>query len=390
MPADGITESRRVRLDDEPLSEGDLIDAQPHEVRPRQRRRPVRLLLFLLLPVVLIAGAVWYVTGGQVMSTDDAYVDADKVGVATDVSGFVREVDVKDNQHVEAGQPLFRLGGQSFRFALASAQAQLGITRDSLLALQASYGDMQTQIKQAQEDLAYNQREYNRQEFLGSQHVASDETLDAARHGLQNAQQKVASLEQQLAGIAANLNGDPTGPVEQNPRYLEAVAERDEAQRNLNDTYVTAPFAGIVTNVPSIAPGKYLPASTTAFYLVSTDHVWITAEPKETELTYVREGQPATVTVDAYPNQTWHGTVASISPAAAEEFSLLPAENTSGNWVKVVERVPMRVLVDTTGMNLPQLRSGMSVEVNVNTGHPRGLPHFLAALFGQARGQGGQ
>ena len=168
----------------------------------------------------------------------------------------------------------------------------------------------------------------------------------------------------------------PTSTTAQHPQYLQAQAQVDEAQRQLDHTVVKAPFAGIVTNVPSIAPGKYLAASTTAFYLVDTDHVWVDANPKETELTYVRPGQPVTVTVDTYPDAVWHGTVESISPAAAQEFSLLPAQNTSGNWVKVVQRVPMRVRVDTSDQKLPPLRAGMSVEVNVDTGHARGLPHL--------------
>jgi len=157
---------------------------------------------------------------------------------------------------------------------------------------------------------------------------------------------------------------------------LQAQAQVDEAQRELDHTVVKAPFAGTVTSVPSIAPGKYLAASTTAFYLVDTDHLWVSANPKETELTYVKPGQPVTVTVDTYPDAVWNGTVQSISPAAAQEFSLLPAQNTSGNWVKVVQRVPIRVRVDTSDQKLPLLRAGMSVEVNVDTGHARGLPHL--------------
>jgi membrane fusion protein, multidrug efflux system len=141
----------------------------------------------------------------------------------------------------------------------------------------------------------------------------------------------------------------------------------------------------MVTDVPSIAPGKYLAASTTAFYLVATDHVWVDANPKETELTYVRPGQLVTVTVDTYPDGRWKGTVQSISPAAAQEFTLLPAQNSSGNWVKIVQRIPMRVRLDTSDRTLPPLRAGMSVEVNVDTGHARGVPHFLSALFGRAR-----
>jgi hypothetical protein len=115
----------------------------------------------------------------------------------------------------------------------------------------------------------------------------------------------------------------PDGPVEKNPRYLDALAQRDEAARQLAHTVVRASFAGIVTNVPSIAPGKYLPASTTAFFLVAADHVWVNADPKETELTYVHPGQPVTVTIDTYPDAEWDGTVASISPAASQEFAFV-------------------------------------------------------------------
>jgi membrane fusion protein (multidrug efflux system) len=352
------------------------------ETAPRSpRRRWVRWMSFALLPLALIAGAYWYVTGGQVMSTDDAYVEADKVGISTDVSGIVTEIGVSNNQEVAEGQVLFRMDDLPFRLALERAEAQVGIVRNDLNALKANYGDMQAQIKQAQYDIEYYDREFHRQQDLAAKNIASQQTFDTARRNLQNAQQKLASLNQQLAAIAANLNGDPSIPVEQHPRYRDAVAQRNEAARQLDHTVVKAPFAGIVTNVPSIAPGKYLQASTTAFYLVATDHLWVDSNPKETELTYVRSGQPVTVTVDTYPDVEWHGTIESISPAAAQEFSLLPAQNTSGNWVKVVQRIPMRVRVDTSDKNLPPLRAGMSVEVDVDTGHTRGLPHFLAALF---------
>jgi membrane fusion protein (multidrug efflux system) len=340
----------------------------------------VRWASFALLPLVLIVGGYWYVTGGQAISTDDAYTEADKVGISTDVAGIVKEIDVRNNQHVEAGQVLYRLDDLPFQYALARADAQVGMDRDALNALTANYRDMQAQIKQALDDVDYYDREFHRQQELAAKQFASQQTFDAARRNLQNAQQKLASLNQQLAAVAANLNGDPDGPVEQNPRYRQAVAQRDEAARQLDHTIVKAPFAGIVTNVPAIAPGKYLPASMTAFYLVDADHVWVDANPKETQLTYVRPGQSVTVTVDTYPNAEWHGTVESISPAAAQEFSLLPAQNTSGNWVKVVQRIPMRVRVDASDKNLPPLRAGMSVEVEVDTGHPRGLPQFLAAL----------
>jgi membrane fusion protein, multidrug efflux system len=345
----------------------------------------LRRSMFGLLPLALCVGAYWYITGGNVVSMDDAYVEADKVGVSTDVPGIVAEVAVTENQHVQAGQILYRLDDLQLRFALARAEAQIGTVRDALNALKANYRDMQSQIQQAQNDIEYFDTEFHRQQDLLTAHVASQSTFDTARRNLQNAQQKLVSMTQQLGAIAANLDDDPAGEVEKKPRYLDAVAQRDEAARQLAHTVVKAPFAGIVTNVPAIAPGKYLQASVTAFYLVAADHVWVVANPKETELTYVRTGQPAVVTVDTYPDLQWNGSVESISPAAAQEFSLLPAQNTSGNWVKVVQRVPLRVRIDTNDKSLPPLRPGMSVEVDVDTEHSRGLPRFLTAMFGHDR-----
>jgi membrane fusion protein, multidrug efflux system len=366
--------------DDQAKKQPSMSDAaSPPKPGGRHWRRHA---LLALLPLVLIGGGYWYVTGGQTVSIDDAYVESDKVGVSTDVAGIVKNVDVLENQHVETGQVLYRLDDLPFRLALARADAQTGVVRDALNALKANYRDMQAQIDQANNDISYYDTEFRRQEGLLSAHVASQATFDAARRNLQNAKQKLASLVQQLGAIDANLDGDPMGPVEKNPRYLDAMAQRDEAARQLAHTVVRAPFSGMVTNVSSIAPGKYLQASMTAFSLIAADHVWIVANPKETELTYVRPGQAALVTVDTYPDTQWVGSVESVSPAAAQEFSLLPAQNTSGNWVKVVQRIPMRVRVDPSDRSLPPLRAGMSVEVDVQTGHQRGIPHFLTALFG--------
>ena len=400
MPADATIVSLRSEAAEAPAARHDVPRKQPQRPPREQPERPIgtslepkkppqsarrrwpRWALFALLPLALIAGGYWYVTGGRVMSTDNAYVEADKVGISTDVSGMVKEIDVKNNQHVEDGQVLFRLDDLPFRLALERADAQVGNVRNDLNALKANYRDMQAQIQQAQHDVEYYDREFRRQQSLLRSGAAAQVAFDTARRNLLNAQQKLASLNQQLAAIAANLNGDPNIPVEQHPRYRDAVAQRNEAARQLDHTVVKAPFAGIVTNVPSLAPGKYLQASMTAFYLVATDYVWVDSNPKETELTNVRPGQPVMVTVDTYPDVEWHGAVESISPAAAQEFSLLPAQNTSGNWVKVVQRIPMRVRLDTSNKNLPPLRAGMSVEVNVDTGHQRGLPQFLTALLG--------
>jgi membrane fusion protein, multidrug efflux system len=348
------------------------------------RQRSLRWALFALLPFALIGGGYWYVTGGQVMSTDDSYVGAETVGISTDVAGIVRDIDVTDNQHVDPGQVLYSLDPRQFQIALDNAKANLAQTALTIDSMKADYTRMlsDTAAQQAQVDL--DQVTYDRYAALVHSDTISKANYDQVRFTLELDKNKLESLRQQAAVQLARLAGNPNIPVTQHPQYLQAKAQVDEAQRQLDHTVVKAPFAGIVTNVPSIAPGKYLAASTTAFYLVNTDQVWVEATPKETELTYVRPGQPVTVTVDAYPDAQWHGTVASVSPAAAQQFSLLPAQNTSGNWVKVVQRIAMRVRVDANDKKLPPLRAGMSVEADVDTGHARGLPHFLAALLGRA------
>jgi membrane fusion protein (multidrug efflux system) len=345
-------------------------------------RRPwTRQALFFLLPLALIGGGYWYVAGGRIMSTDDAYVNADKVGISTDVSGTVSEVNVTDNQQVAAGQILYRLDPLQFQITLANAQAnraQIALTLDSM---RRDYRRMLTDAAAEQAQVALDRTRYERAARLLTSGVESRAGYDQAQYTQQADESKLEALRQEARVQLAKLGGNPDVQTSQFPQYLQADAQVAEAQRELVHTVVLAPFAGIVTNVPAIAPGKYLPASTTAFNLVDTQHVWIDATPKETELTYVRAGQPASLIVDTYPNVRWRGTVESLSPAAAQEFALLPAQNTSGNWVKVVQRVQMRIRVDTSNRRMPPLRAGMSVEVDIDTSHRRGLPHFLTSLF---------
>jgi membrane fusion protein (multidrug efflux system) len=346
----------------------------------------IRWALFAVLPLALIAGAYWYVAGGQVMSTDDAYVEADTVGISTDVAGIVKEIDVVNNQRVAAGQILYRLDPEQFQIALDNAKANLAQTALAIDSMKQDYARMLSDAAAQQGQVNLDQATHDRTAALLPSGTASKAAYDQARFTLEVGKNKLQSLRRQAAVQLARLAGNADIPVMEHPQYLQAKAQVDEAQRQLDHTIVKSPFAGTVTNVPSIAPGKYLAASMTAFYLVDGDHVWIDATPKETELTFVQLGQSVTVTVDTYPDAEWRGTVESISPAAAQQFSLLPAQNTSGNWVKVVQRIPMRVRVETSNKNLPPLRAGMSVEVNVNTGHARGLPRFLTALFVRVQG----
>jgi membrane fusion protein (multidrug efflux system) len=354
----------------------------------RPKRRWLRTFLFLLLPVALIGGGYVYVTGGQVMSTDNAYVQANTVGVSTDVSGTVASVEVHDNEVVKKGQVLFRLKQDSFKIALAGAQAQLGTVRNQILTLKATYDQAEAQIAQAKADIPYYQANFKRQADLRSSTAYNKAAYDLAQQQLTAAQEKVKVAETAAAAALAQLGNDPNEAVEDNPFYQQALSAVNDAQRELNDTVVKAPFDGIVTNVPALQVGQYLKAAQPGFSLVSNTDIWVEASPKETELTYVRPGQPVTVTVDTYPGVEWKGVVGSISPASGSSFSMLPAQNTTGNWVKVVQRIPMIVKL-TDLADKPQLRVGMSVIVNVDTGHARGLPTLISRLFdhfGKARG----
>jgi membrane fusion protein (multidrug efflux system) len=238
---------------------------------------------------------------------------------------------------------------------------------------------MQAGLAKTEADVSFYQKEFQRVQDLVNRNVTAQAQLDAGTHNLEAARDHVTMMQQQLAGIAAQLDGRPDAPVEDHSQYKAALAARDRAARDLAHTVVRAPMDGIVANVSALQPGEYLAAGQAAFALVAVDHVWVEANPKETDLTYVQPGQPVTVTVDTYPGRVWEGTVGSLSPASQSSFSLLPAQNTSGNWVKVVQRIPLRVRVETKP-DEPQLRAGMSAEIAVDTGHQRHLSDLLAWL----------
>lgn len=373
--ADG--EAAGLTSDDEP----EIVPNGQAAPKVCARSNRLRKISFVLLPVALVAGGYWYVTGGRVMSTDNAYVQADTVGITTDVAGIVAAIDVQNNQLVKKGQVLLRLEQEPFEIALDGAKAQLGTARNEILALKANYKQSLAEIAQAEADIPFYETAFKRQEGLVGSPAASKAAYDQAKQNLDAAEQKVEVAKAKAAAILAQLGGDADKPVEAYPAYLQAKSAVDKGGRDLKETVIRAPFDGIVTNVPSIQVGAYLDAAQQAFSLVSTSNIWIAASPKETELTHVKPGQPVTVSVDTYPGVEWHGTVESISPASGSSFSLLPAQNTTGNWVKVVQRIPMIVRFDDLG-GKPPLRVGMSATVDVDTGHARGLPTVVSDLMG--------
>jgi membrane fusion protein (multidrug efflux system) len=339
--------------------------------------KTLRRMLLTAGPVLVLAGALFvYATGGRYISTDDAYVHAGKLTVATDVSGIVANVAVKESQQVDKGQVLFTLDQEPFQIALAGAQANLGTVRNQLTTLQATYRQKQAQIEQAKTDVAFYETTFQRQQDLLKRGVASQAAYDQARRDLDSARQKVTMAQSDAQATLAQLGGNADAPIEQNPNYLAAQAQVDKAQRDLRRTTVLAPIPGIVTNVDALQVGEYLPAAQAAFSLVSSADVWIEANPKESDLTYLKPGAPAIVTIDAYPGREWQATVSSLRPATGTEFSVLPAQNATGNWVKVVQRVPIRLAVQMPP-DAPPLRTGMSATVEIDTGHRRALGDLL-------------
>ena len=346
------------------------------------RARWLRLALMFALPVVVvIAGTGWYLTSGRYVSTDDAYVQADTVAVSSDVAGRVVGVDVKDNQHVTAGQVLIRLDQRPFRTAVEQAKAQLASARLQVEGLRASYRQRQAELASAQDTLNYQQREFDRQQKLLSGGITSQANYDQARNRLATARQQVASVQQQLAAVLASLGGNPDIATNDHPMVQQAQAQLDQAELNLSYTAIAAPADGIVTNVSKLPVGSYLNAAMPAFSLVQTDRPWIEANYKETEVTHMKAGDAATVTVDAYPGTTFKGHVASLSPGTGSVFSVLPPQNATGNWVKVVQRLPVRIELDNPDPNQP-LRAGMSVTADVDTGYRNHLVAAIESFFG--------
>ena len=292
--------------------------------------------------------------------------------ISTEVGGRIAEIEVRDNQTVTKGEVLFRLDQQSFLIAVADAEAKLADAHLKVPALLATYRQRVADEADARANLAYQTREYARQSQLQPQGISSRAQLDQAKSNFDSAQQKVAAATQAVASALADLGGDLNTPADKFPLVREAQAELDRARLDLSYTVIHAPIDGIVTKVGQIEIGDHVNAATPLFALMSSTDIWVEANFKETQLTYMHPGQSVTLAVDAYPQRVFHGTVTSSSPGTGSSFSLLPPENSSGNWVKVVQRLPIRISIDDADQKSP-LAVGMSVEAEVDTEHHRSL-----------------
>jgi membrane fusion protein, multidrug efflux system len=355
----------------------------PAPVPRRRSRRSLARAVMWMLPVVAVAIGLWvYLGSGRYVGTDNAYVKGDRVLIAPEIAGVVIEVLVQENQPVTKGQLLFRLDDSPYKLALAKAEAELESAIAEIQGLRASWRQKREEVKLSHSQEAFSQIEFDRQSDLALRKIGLGKTMDEARRDLDVSRQRTAMLNEELLRIEAALAGDPKIKAEDHPKVRQIRAMRDEAILNLKRTRIDAPIAGIAARRPVV--GAYASAGTAMMTVVADTGLWIEANYKETDLARVRPGQRVSFQVDTYPDRTWHGVVTSISQATGAEFAVLPPQNASGNWVKVVQRIPVRIEVRTTDSD-PPLRMGMSVSVDIDTGYKRSFGDLVASverLFG--------
>jgi membrane fusion protein (multidrug efflux system) len=351
---------------------------------PRRRlmaglRRYRRMLLLVVLPVVaLIAGVTFYLNGGRYVTTDDAYVGAQKVLITPDISGKIEKVVVQEGQRVKQGDVLFEIDPVPFQLAAQQAQATLDqahTTYDNLRANIKIYNDM-AQLMQQAVDL--KQHDVDRKSTLVKSNFGSQLDLDNASNALVTANAELQFVRQQTSSARTQLLGNPDLPLEQFPPYVLAKAALAQAERNLDHAVMRAPIDGIATQVDQIQIGRFVIAGTPVFSVIDTAKPWVDANLKESDFTYVNVGQSVAIDVDAFPDHAFKGTIGSLSPGTGAQFSILPPQNATGNFVKVVQRVPVRIYFDSNDKYVKKLKAGMSAYTSIDTGHRRSL----AALFG--------
>jgi len=345
-------------------------DAQPNEVRTGRQRLRVPLLILGVVVAILVAGFI-YLHGGRYQSTDNAYFQTGLVSVSANVSGQVVAVEVHDNERVHVGQVLFRIDPAPFQTEVAQAQAALAQTHTQIEALRANYGQGQAELKAAQSQLDYATKEAERQKALFAEGISSRAQYDQAVLAQQTAGQGIQADVRKNAGVAATLSGGVNVPIEREPAVQAAQARLDRARLDLGYTVVRAAQDGIVTKVNQLQVGDYVSASHPVFTLAGV-HIWVEANFKEDQLDHMRAGQPATFTIDAFPSLHLTGHLRSFSPGTGNSFALLPAENATGNWVKVVQRLPVEFEIDNLPTDVP-LHAGLSVNATVDTGYRRHL-----------------
>ena len=369
-----------------PASERRLRRRRMSRLRHRVRRLGRVLFLALGPLVVVTAGGIWYATSGRIVSTENAYVQAEHILVTPAVDGMVAEVFVHDNQEVERGQPLFQVDPMPFRLEWEKAEAELDAIRYEIGSYRAAHRQAEAELKSARKEASFLEKEYERRAKLGGGKALAKVELDRFRHQWQLARQRIPELEEKVRLMLANLGGRRDLAAEDHPRFRLVDAERAKAALDLERATVRAAASGRIANL-DLQAGEYVKEGAPVFSLIADVAPWIEANLKETQLTHVREGQSVTISVDAYPDERWRGTVSGVSAGTGAVFSLLPAQNATGNWVKVVQRIPVRIAIFPRP-DAPELRAGMSATVEIDSGHERALPGVVSsalALVGYRR-----
>ena len=339
----------------------------------------LRLILLGLIPaLVVIVATAFYLLSGRYVSTDNAYIGAEKVLITPEVSGKVVRISVVEGQLLKPGDELLAIDPVSYRLAAQEAQAKLVRVRSDFAALKANLASITTQADLSRQSLAAAQADFDRKNQLLSNRISTPSDVDKSRVALIAAKTQLELLEQQERTLRIQLLDDPGLPIEKYPQFIEATVALERAERDLQNTVLRAPISGVATQVASIQMGRFLTAGTAVFSVISSDNVWIDANPKETDLTNVRRGQPVTITVDAFSDKEWSGTVGAISPGTGAQFAILPPQNAAGNWIKIVQRVPMRIEF-APGQDLRRLRAGMSANVEIDTGRRGRLARLLGS-----------
>ncbi|PKP90613.1 MAG: secretion protein HlyD [Alphaproteobacteria bacterium HGW-Alphaproteobacteria-16] len=347
--------------DADPRIDSQTADEVAVERRPRRWLRPI-LMFGVPLLLVAFAGAWWAMSGGTV-STDNAYVQQDKVSVASDVAGRIVDVAVKENQVVKAGDLLFRIDPEPYRIAVAQADAAIANAQVQVTTLQASYQGTGADIQAARDRIQSAQQDYDRQQALMERGFTTRARFEEAQHSVEQARAAYQSAIASAAEAKAKLSSGAAVPGV-NPAIAAARAQREKAMLDLSRTERRAPVAGIVSQADRLQVGQMMMSGLPAVTIVRSDQAWIEANFKETDLDQMRVGQPAEVRFDAYPGLRLKGHVASIGAGTGSEFSILPAQNANGNWVKVTQRVPVRIALDEKSPR--PLIAGLSADVTVD------------------------
>ncbi|WP_428143242.1 HlyD family secretion protein [Bradyrhizobium sp.] len=339
-------------------------------------KRMQRFALIGVPVLVVVAAVIFWLQGGRYMSTENAFVKADIAQIASEVPGRIMELKVRDHSAVTAGDVLVRLDPSTYKLALAKAEAEVDSARAAVEQAKANLREVRAEAKEAENKLEYLRTQARRQRDLSGRGVASTAQLERANSDEQEGVDRVAVLQQRITRMVAALGGKPDRPTDQFAAVREKLALRDRAALDLSYTEIKAPKSGVVVNF-RLQLGEQVKPQTPLFALVTDRRPWLEANFKETELTYVKVGQKAKVILDMHPDVTWDAEVESISPATGAEFAVLPAQNASGNWVKVVQRLPVRLrLIEQPGE--PKLRAGMTAYVSIDTRRTR----QLSSLFG--------